>query len=67
MILIEFQTQVVMYPFLFVPYLIRRHQSNNANNVVNRSADSGSDGEDGCVGSHSPPFVEESQLKKENN
>ena len=48
---------MVMYPFVFVPDLIRRHQSNNANYIVNRSADHGANGEDGRVGPHSPPLA----------
>ena len=50
MILMELWTQLVMYPFVFIPDLIRRYQNNNANNVVIKSANSGSDGEDGQFG-----------------
>ena len=57
MIVMKFWTQLVMYPFVFVLDLIGRHKSNNTVNVVNRSADSSSDGEDGRVGSHSLPFA----------
>ena len=58
MIVTKFWTQLVMYPFVFVLDLIGRHSNNNTNYVVNRSADSDSDGEDGRVSPHSPPFAQ---------